>query len=83
MKRNGNLWDSRIFSIIVILVISVSVLAAYSIFNREVDHTSDLTTPIDMETVDSSNCIVCHTDGNVLTELAVVEDASDHAAEGG
>lgn len=83
MHNKEGLFQNRALSALLIIVISVSILFFYRSDTGTNVAADNLTTPIDMEPIDSSGCIACHADANIITSLAVVTDASDHAAEGG
>lgn len=83
MRNNQGLFHNRILSALIIVALSVSVLALYKSSAGTSNVADSLTTPIDMESIDSSSCIACHTDEGIISSLAVVSDASAHAAEGG
>lgn len=83
MKKNGS-FKKQIIGAIVLVIISASLLLLYNM-NAEPKPiiAKDPTTPIDMESIDSSSCIACHTDENTIASLAVVSDDEGHGAEGG
>ena len=83
MQNKGALFQNRLLSALVIIAISVVVLTGYRLSSEKTTIAKSITTPIDMEAIDSSNCIVCHTNESVIASMAVISDASDHAAEGG
>ncbi|NLC04172.1 MAG: hypothetical protein GX787_07840 [Tissierellia bacterium] len=84
MQKKNGLLKNQIVSLVVIVLVAVAVLLVYSNSQKPTQVSSgDLTTPVDMAAVDSSSCIACHTDEKTIASLAVVSDASDHAAEGG
>lgn len=83
MPRKEGLLHNRLLSAIVIIALTVSALSLYK-FSTETDKKAQsLVTPVNMAAIDSSSCVACHTDGNIIASMAVVSDASAHAAEGG
>lgn len=82
MEKKNNLFDNRIVSALAIIVITVSVLLVYKVSTNTNSIAKELTTPIDMESVDSTYCIACHTDEGIITDLALEEEEGDEA-EGG
>ena len=83
MPKKEGLLHNRLLSAIIIIALTISALSLYR-FSTETDKKAQsLTTPVDMAAIDSSGCIACHTDGNVIASMAVTTDASAHAAEGG
>ena len=84
MKKKKGLFSNQIVNLLVIVVVAGAVLFAYNTSTKPKQISSaDLTTPVDMASIDSSNCIACHTDEGKIASLAIVDDSNDHGAEGG
>lgn len=82
MSSNGNIFKNRIFSAALMIVLAVVVLFGYQLTRKEQHTAKKLTSPVAMDPIDSSNCIVCHTSESVIGAV-VMESDEGHGGSGG
>jgi len=82
MAKNNKFYDNRFFSVAIMILLSVSILSAYQLTKKTEHIAKKLTTPVAMESIDSSNCIACHTSEGIIGSV-VMDTGEGHGGEGG
>lgn len=82
MSNNRSIFKNRIFSAALMVVLAVVVLFGYQLTRKEQHTAKKLTSPVAMDPIDSSNCIVCHTSEAVIGAV-VMESDEGHGGSGG
>lgn len=81
MSNKGRLFDNRLFSLVIMSVLSLAIIFGYHM-TRKTEHTARaLTTPVAIDPIDSSSCIACHTSESVIGAV-VMERDEGHGSEG-
>lgn len=82
MAKKDKFYNNRLFSGVIMIVLSASILFGYQLTKKSEHIVKQLTTPVAMDPIDSSNCIACHTSEGIIGSV-VMETAEGHGGEGG
>ncbi len=81
MAKKEKFYNNRIFSAVIMIIVSVGILFGYQLTNKTEHVARKLTTPVAMDPIDSSNCIACHTSESIIGSV-VMETSEGHGSEG-
>ncbi len=82
MSNKGNIFNNRLVSAAVLVILAVAVLAGYHLTKKDQHVAGNTQTPVHMEPIDSSNCIACHTSEGIMASV-VMEVEEGHGGSGG
>lgn len=82
MAKNNKFYNNRIFNAIIMIALSVGILSGFHLTKKSEHKAKQLTTPVAMDSIDSSNCIACHTSEGIIGAV-VMESGEGHGGEGG
>lgn len=81
MAKKEKFYNNRLFSALIMIILSISILFGYKL-TQKTEHTAKrLTTPIAMDLIDSGNCIACHTSEGIIGSVVMATDEG-HGSEG-
>lgn len=78
-KKKG--YSKQIIGLVMMLVLTAGVLFSYQATQKSEHVAKQLTTPVAMDPIDSSNCIACHTSERIIGDV-VMEVDEGHGSEG-
>lgn len=81
MARKEKFYQNRFFSAGIMIILSATLLFGYQMTNKTQHTAKKLTTPVAIEPIDSSNCIICHTSESIIGSV-VMETDEGHGSEG-
>lgn len=81
MAKKEKFYKNRILSAGIMIILSVGILFGYQMTNKTEHIAKKLTTPVAIDPIDSSNCIICHTSEQIIGSV-VMETDEGHGSEG-
>lgn len=81
MAKKDKFYNNRIFSAVIMIALSISILFGYQLTRKSEHIAKKLTTPVAMDPIDSSNCIACHTSEGIIGSV-IMETDEGHGSEG-
>ncbi len=82
VQRSSNVSENRFLSALIMAVLTLVLL--FGVHTLTAPPTPlDPITPVAITPTDSSSCIACHTDADVIENMAVLVDDGGHGGEGG
>lgn len=71
MAKKDKFYNNRLFSAVIMIVIAVGLLFGYQLTRKSEHIARKLTTPVAIDPIDSSSCIICHTSEAIIGSVVM------------